>query len=88
MNEYMERLMGKMCGRAVDSLRELLRNPSTPISAKVQLINMILDRTMGKPEETMRLLTAQENIEAAEERIAEIIRQIKMRKGNDNEKGL
>ena len=81
MNDYMERLMGKMGGRALNSLRELLGNPSTPVSAKVQLINMILDRTMGKPEETMRMLTAQENVEAAEERIAEIIRQIKKDRG-------
>ena len=81
MNEFMEQLIGDMGPQAVDSIRELLRNPTTPTSAKVQLINMILDRTMGKPEETMRMLTAQENVEAAEERIAEIIRQIKKDRG-------
>jgi hypothetical protein len=39
---------------------------------------------MGKPEESLRIVTAQENVEAAEERIAEIIRQIKMERGEEH----
>ena len=83
MNEFMEQLMGDMGPQAVDSIRELLRNPTTPINAKVQLIDIILERTMGKPEESLRIVTAQENVEAAEERIAEIIRQVKMERGEE-----
>ena len=88
MNEFMEQLIGDMGPQAVDSIREMLKNPTTPTNAKVQLIDIILERTMGKPEESLKIVTAKENVEAAEERIAEIIRQIKMGKGNDNEKGL
>ena len=47
-----------------------------------ELIDIILERTMGKPEESLRIVTAQENVEAAEERIAEIIRQVKMERGD------
>jgi hypothetical protein len=41
---------------------------------------MILERTMGKPEETMRLLMEKEDREAAEERMAEIIRLAKKKR--------
>ena len=81
MNEFMEKLIGDMGPQAVDSIRELLINPVTPINAKIQLIDIILERTMGKPEESLKIVTARENVEAAEERIAEIIRQVKMKRG-------
>ena len=74
MNEVMEKLMAGMGPAALRNMRELLNNPATPINTRVQLIDMILERTMGKPEETMRLLMEKENREAAEERMAEIIR--------------
>ena len=71
--------MAGMGPAALRNMRELLNNPSTPINTRVQLIDMILERTMGKPEETMRLLMEQEDREAAAERIAEIIRLAKER---------
>ena len=74
MNEVMEKLMAGMGPAALRNMRELLNNPATPINTRVQLIDMILERTMGKPEETMRLLMEKEDREAAEERMAEIIR--------------
>ena len=80
MNEVMEKLMAGMGPAALRNMRELLNNPATPINTRVQLIDMILERTMGKPEETMRLLMEKENREAAEERMAEIIRLAKTKK--------
>ena len=79
MNEVMEKLMTGMGPAALRNMRELLNNPATPINTRVQLIDMILERTMGKPEETMRLLMEKEDREAAEERMAEIIRLAKKR---------
>ena len=83
MNEFMEQLIGDLGPQAVDCIRELLINPATPINAKIQLIDIILERTMGKPEESLKIVTARENVEAAEERIAEIIRQIKAERGEE-----
>ena len=80
MNEVMEKLMAGMGPTALQNMRELMNNPSTPINTRVQLIDMILERTMGKPEETMRLLMEKEDREAAEERMAEIIRLAKTKK--------
>ena len=80
MNEVMEKLMAGMGPAALRNMRELLNNPATPINTRVQLIDMILERTMGKPEETMRLLMEKEDREAAEERMAEIIRLAKTKK--------
>ena len=79
MNEVMEKLMAGMGPAALRNMRELPNNPATPTSARVQMIDMILERTMGKPEETMRLLMEKEDREAAEERMAEIIRLAKKR---------
>ena len=78
-NEKMEKLMAGMGPAALRNMRELLNNPATPINARVQMIGMILERTMGKPEETMRLLMEKEDRDAAEARIAEIIRLAKGR---------
>ena len=80
MNEVMEKLMAGMGPAALRNMRELLNNPATPINTRVQLIDMILERTMGKPEETMRLLMEKEDREAAEERMAEIIRLAKKKR--------
>ena len=82
MNEVMEKLMAGMGPTALQNMRELMNNPSTPINTRVQLIDMILERTMGKPEETMRLLMEKEDREAAEERMAEIIRLAKKKSGD------
>ena len=79
MNEVMEKLMAGMGPAALRNMRELLNNPAMPTNARVQMIDMILERTMGKPEETMRLLMEKEDREAAEERMAEIIRLAKKR---------
>ena len=73
-NEIMDQLMAKMGPEALRCMKEILNNSSAPINARIQLVNMILERTMGKPEETMRLLMEQEDREAAERRIAEIVR--------------
>ncbi len=68
----------EICPDAVNMLRDLIENPNTPVSSKVQLIGMILDRVLGKAETPLKVTTtAQENIEMAEARLQEIIQEIR-----------
>ena len=61
---------------ALDALRDIMNDPDINPIARVQAIGLILDRGLGKPEETMRLMSARESVEAAQERIAAIVNSI------------
>ncbi len=66
----------EICPQAVTSIRDLISDPSTPISSKVQLIGMVLDRALGKAETPLKVTTTVENMEMAEERLMEMIHEI------------
>lgn len=66
----------EICPQAVTSIRDLISDPSTPISSKVQLIGMVLDRALGKAETPLKVTTTVENMELAEERLMEMIHEI------------
>lgn len=66
----------EICPQAVTSIRDLISDPSTPISSKVQLIGMVLDRALGKAETPLKVTTTVENMKLAEERLMEMIHEI------------
>jgi hypothetical protein len=66
----------EICPQAVTSIRDLISDPSTPISSKVQLIGMVLERALGKAETPLKVTTTVESMEMAEERLMEIIHEI------------
>ena len=66
----------EICPQAVTSIRDLISDPSTPVSSKVQLIGMVLDRALGKAETPLKVTTTVENMEIAEERLMEMIHEI------------
>jgi len=43
-------------------------------------MEMVLDRTFGRPEAAIKLTNAQQNVEAAQERIAAIVENIRKRR--------
>ncbi len=45
---------------------------------KVKIIEMMLDRAMGKPEAAIHVTTTQQSVEAAQARIAAIVSQIRI----------
>ncbi|MER2025224.1 MAG: hypothetical protein ABS879_06350 [Eubacteriales bacterium] len=61
---------------------EMLCNAKTPAVVKVRIMEIILERTFGKPEAAIRLSTAQQNVEAAQERISAIVSQIRIGGGD------
>ena len=74
--EEYQHWIAEICPQAINSMRDLLSDPTTPVSAKVQLIGMILDRTLGKAETPLRVTTTNETLEEAEEKLAELVKEM------------
>ena len=68
----------KLAPGVADKMTELLNNPRVPAIAKVRILEIILERTFGKPEASVRLTSAQQNVEAAQARIAAIVSAIRV----------
>lgn len=66
-----------------EKMQEMLNNPRVPAIAKVRILEIILERTYGKPETALKLTSAQQSVEAAQARIAAIVSQIRI--GDVNE---
>ena len=71
----------KMCPDVINAVQDLITNPETPVPAKVQLIGMVLDRAMGKPEASVKVSTNEESFEEAEARLMELVREIQIEEG-------
>ena len=84
MDENMDSLseIRRLTPEVVDMMGEMLRNAKTPAVVKVRIMEIILERTFGKPEAAIRLSTAQQNVEAAQERISAIVSQIRIGGGD------
>jgi hypothetical protein len=61
---------------------EMLHSNKIPAMVKVRIMEIVLERTFGKPEAAIRLSTAQQNVEAAQERISAIVSQIRIGGGD------
>ena len=66
----------------VQMMGDMLHSSKVPAVVKVRIMEMVLERTYGKPEASIRLTSAQQNVEAAQERIAAIVERIRI---NNNE---
>ena len=74
--EEMQQWIEEICPQAINSMRDLLADPTTPVPSKVQLIGMILDRTLGKTETPLRVTTTNETMEEAEEKLAALVEEM------------
>ena len=74
--EEMQQWIEEICPQAINSMRDLLSDPTTPVSAKVQLIGMILDRTLGKTETPLRVTAGVESMEEAEEKLQQLVEEM------------
>ena len=68
----------KLAPGVAKKMQELLNNPKVPAIAKVRILEIILERTYGKPETALKLTTAQQSVEAARARISAIVSQIRI----------
>ena len=67
---------------AVQMMGDMLHNSKVPAKVKVRIMEIILERTYGKQETSIKLTNAQQNVEAAQERISAIVSQIRIGGGD------
>jgi len=72
----------EICPMVIDRIEDMIKNPNTPITAQVQLIAMVLDRALGKPETPVKVSTEDDaSFEEAEAMLMEIVREIQEEEG-------
>ena len=71
----------EICPDAIRMLQELITDPDTPVMARVQLIGIVLDRALGKPETPVKVTTDDQSFEEAEAMLMEIVREIQVEEG-------
>ena len=71
----------EICPDAIRMLQELITDPDTPVMARVQLIGIVLDRALGKPETPVKVSTEDTSFEEAEAMLMEIVREIQAEEG-------
>lgn len=68
----------KLAPGVAAKMTELLNNPRVPAIAKVRILEIILERTYGKPETAVRLNTDIQSNEAARARLEAIAARIRI----------
>ncbi len=76
IKEQMNRECIQMLPGALDALGDIIDDPSINPIARVQAIALIMDRGMGKPEESIRIRNAEDDMEAAQERLDAIFAKV------------
>ncbi len=74
-----------MVPETMDELAKMLNEPMVPSNVKAQLIQMILDRGLGKAEETVNMNIRNVNMEEAYAKVQEMVDEIRndMREKNE-----
>ena len=80
LEELRERFV-RMCPDIITTIQDMLSSPETPASVKAQLIAIVLDRAMGKPETPVKVTTDTESFEEAEIELMAMVRQIQIDHG-------
>ena len=68
---------------ALDALHDIMTDANLNPLARVQAIGLILDRGLGKPEESIRIQNDQETMDMAQERLEELFAIAKEKTKND-----
>lgn len=76
-NKTLNNKIRKLAPEAIETMGELLREPTTPAPTKAQLIGFILERTLGKPDTTINLNTGGCSIRDSENRLIAIGEEIR-----------
>ena len=83
MKEKMNHDFLMMTPDALDALHDIMTDANINPLARVQAIGLILDRGLGKPEESIRIQNDQETMDMAQERLEELFAIAKEKTKND-----
>ena len=80
VNERVDSLdeIRSLAPEVVRQMDEMLRKDKVPPMVKVRIMEIILERTYGKPETSIKLTNAQQNVEAAQERLEAIFGHVRI----------
>lgn len=78
MKEKMNEGFLRMTPDALDALHDMMMDPNINPMARVQAISLILERGLGKPEESIRIQDNQADREAARKRLEAIAERIRI----------
>lgn len=76
-NKSLNNKIRKLAPDAIDAMGDMLRDPHTPAPTKAQIIGFILERTLGKPDTTIHLMTAGSTIKDSENRLIALAEEIR-----------
>ena len=76
-NKALEDKIRKLAPDAIETMGELLREPTTPAPTKAQVIGFVLERTLGKPDATIHLTTDNGTRQDSENRLIALAREIR-----------
>ena len=76
----------KMVPQAIRQLTLMLGDPEIPPNVKAMLIEMILDRGLGKPEETVNMTVRNNNMEEAYAAVEQMVEEIRNSMGDETKK--
>ena len=81
-NKTLNNKIRKLAPDAIDAMGDMLRDPHTPAPTKAQIIGFILERTLGKPDTTIHLMTAGSTIKDSENRLIALAEEIRETNAN------
>ena len=84
-NKTLNNKIRNLAPDAIEAMGDMLRDPHTPASTKAQLIGFVLERTLGKPDTTIHLLTASGSVEDSQKRLAALVNTIREETMNDSD---
>ena len=77
MKEQYTREYLEMIPDTLDALRDIIHDPDVNPIARVQAVALIMERGLGKPEETIRIQNMESDMDAAQERLDAIFAQVR-----------
>ena len=77
MKEQYTREYLEMIPETLDALRDIIHDPDANPIARVQAVALIMERGLGKPEETIRIQNMESDMDAAQERLDAIFAQVR-----------
>ena len=75
--EQIQMMITELTPKAVECLRHMLYNPGTPDAVRAQLVEMILDRTLGKAEVPIKVTSVRETMENSQAKLSAMIWEIR-----------
>ena len=80
MDENMDALseIRSLTPEVVHLMDGMLHSNKVSAMVKIRIMEMVLERTFGKPEAAIRLSTAQQNVEAAQARLEAIFGHVRI----------